>query len=377
MDGFPSQPELVLQALAGQLAPGSTERRALPEVTQEMNAGRRAEITASPIVAVSVGRIDQDLVAALSESLTGEAVAFFDGCDRLTADPEFLRWFAGFLLPQLAACVPGLRLVVGGDVGQIGLDGMKRLWLRPWTREESASFLNDQGVPAGSQAAEMADLPNGHPLVLALIAEEFTAAVDAPAELRGEARGGWLFGRLLDPLDRDVAGLAEVALSLRWLSLERLRAIGGSKITTRSYQKLIALSWIQPAHSGRWRAHPALRFLYARWYMREDPVRWRELHQAALDSGACDPVDECYHRHFVTPSKSADRWAATWDRMPEHRGELEELGRLPEIRLSWREDFARAWQVRSVITLTPGVGSVIPQKTNQPDAPWVRRQEER
>jgi hypothetical protein len=366
MDGFPLRREFVLQALAGQLISESAARPAPPGVTQEMRTGRRAQITASPIVAVSVGHAGQDLVAALSESLTGEAVAFFDGCDRLAADPEFLRWFAGFLLPQLAACVEGLRVVVGGDAGQIGDHGMERVWLRPWTHEQSASFLRDKGVLADSESAGLAAVANGHPFVLALIAHEFAATGDAPAIPHGDARGAWLFGRLLDPLDQDVRSLAELALSLRWFSLERLRAIGHDEITARSYQKLIALSWIQPTPAGLWRAHPALRFLYARWCIREEPGRWRKLHQTALDDDACSPADECYHRHFVTPDESARLWAAAWDSMPEHRSELDDLTRLPEIRLTWGKDFARAWQARAAAAAPRSLSSVIQQNTTQP-----------
>lgn len=351
LGGFPADQRLLARALLGQLLPDRKVTSAPAKNEQLQRARSFGQIISSPIVAVTVVAEPDDALDLLCESLAEEAVIFFDSCGQLEADPPFLRWFDGFLLPELLLRLPRLRVVVAGDPGLVHRDDGARVWLRSWTASESVEFLQSRGITDSWAAAELYAVFGGHPFMLDLAAKGLAGHSAAGLDLAsaaGDDAWAWLFDRLVDRLDDEFRSLAELTLCLRRFDFERLRRLRLPAPTERrQYRRLLTLPWIERDADGNWYAHPTLRFLYVAWSRREEPTRLRNFHERVLAADEGDPVNDLYHRHHIDPGGSARRWAAAHDHRPELRVELNRLARLPEVWAWTNDDFRRAYQVRS------------------------------
>ncbi len=263
----------------------------------------------------------------LAGALPERVVFFLDGYEALQRTGD--RGLSGWLWNVLERCqkhCPGLRVVVGcQDAPQLPIDyGVVDDDLAPFQCSDTQQLFRNLQISVPQLAEAVHKFTQGHPLLVAMAAQEALAGHLTLAEIRqaiddNRRAEEWLFQRVIGRLpEPHRSALPWLALLRRFNhdGLNHLLAPRGITFSEKDFRVLQQFSFVR-YDKGWWRCHDLIRRTQQRYYKEAQPQtthafyegcwqyhegRWQAKRQEA------DRLDALYYLFLLSPERAYVSW---------------------------------------------------------------------
>ncbi|MDZ7314381.1 MAG: ATP-binding protein, partial [candidate division KSB1 bacterium] len=260
----------------------------------------------------------------LAKALPSRVVFFIDTYETLqrTDDRNLIGWLWNSVLERSHQLCPGLRVVVGSqDAPQLPVEfGTADDDLAPFVPADTRQLFEALGITQPGLAEAVQDFTAGHPLLVAMAAEEalhghLTAAEIKQALHEKRRAEEWLFGHVIERLpEPHKTAVPWIALLRRFNhdTLTALLAPLGIKLDAEAFRQLEQFSFVR-YHAGTWRCHDLIRQTQQRYQSERRPEEtaafytraWQYyMEQWQKGRNDADQLDAIYYHFLLEPAKA-------------------------------------------------------------------------